>query len=311
MAPRPGLCEPDPAHCPAQSRPQSSPGEGPQAASAGGARRRRVRPLLCRLWLELKRPWRALKLFYSGASIEQSWAAIHRARATLFMLYPLAELNVQTRMLQGMLAESPDLASLLRSLTTYVSHNPPVAELRPQLRDTYEEMIEASDQAQRDARALRNTLLIASLALSAVILGIGLAHLLDPQIITLCGQYEHKDVCPVDTRPQHFDIFAVALAGMLGGLLSVVIPLATGERIKTPYRVFNFQLVLKTLAGAATALAGVLLVESTFISLIPVKDSVTIFGYAVFFGFSQQVVTGAVDRRADSLARQTPSVKDI
>lgn len=49
------------------------------------------------------------------------------------------------------------------------------------------------------------------------------------------------------------------MAGMLGGLLLIVIPLATGERIKTPYRVFNQQLVLKLLAGAASGLGGVVL----------------------------------------------------
>ena len=32
---------------------------------------------------------------------------------------------------------------------------------------------------------------------------------------------------------------------------------------------------------------------------------------AVVFGFAQQIVTGAVDRRANTLAKETPSVKGV
>jgi hypothetical protein len=298
---------------------RSSAGGTPQPGGGG------IDRLLRDLWLSLRRPrfggnspprrglWLALKRFYSGADIAQSWAALHRARAALYTLVPACELPVQTRQIQGMLAALPDLASLLRSLSAYLNQKTaqPICELRAQLRDAYEEMIEASDRSQRDARALRNSLLAASLALFAVVLGIGLAHVFDQQIIGLCAKEHGHRVCPLSGAPHSFDVFAVALAGMLGGLLSVVIPLATGERIKTPYRVFNQQLLLKTLAGAASALAGVLLIESEVIALVPLKSSATVIGYAVVFGFSQQIVTGAVDRRANSLARQTPSVKDL
>lgn len=99
--------------------------------------------------------------------------------------------------------------------------------------------------------------------------------------------------------------------GLLGGLLSIVIPLATGERIKTPYRVFNQQLVLKTLAGAATAVGGVLLLAGGVIETIKLESTAAILGYAVVLGFAQQIVTGAIDRRADALAKQTPTAKTV
>jgi len=146
----------------------------------------------------------------------------------------------------------------------------------------------------------------ASIGIFLVVVVLGVAHLLDTGIINLCTS---KHTCPLSGSPHPFDVFAVELAGMLGGLLSVVIPLATGERITTPYRVFNQQLVLKTLAGAATAVAGILLVEGALVSAIKLESTAAILGYAVFFGFAQQVVTGFVDRRADSLAKQTPSTK--
>lgn len=278
--------------------------------------RGRARSFLSRLWIQLRRPFNGLKLFYSGANIEQAWAGVHRARAALYLLYPASELGAQTAQLQEMLSQLPDLNALQRAFGTKVSHSASTTPHMPclppaELRDTYEEMIEASEGAQRDARALRNALMTASLAIFALVLGLGFAHAFDKQIIVLCADANHRRACPLTGSPHTFDVFAVELAGMLGGLLSVVIPLATGERIKTPYRVFNQQLILKTLAGAASAVAGVLLIESGLISGIALKSTVAILGYAVLFGFAQQIVTGAVDRRADSLAKQTPAVKDL
>ena len=125
-----------------------------------------------------------------------------------------------------------------------------------------------------------------------------IVHVLDKNIVWLCVTVNGGHVCPAGEGSSHpFDVFGVELAGMLGGILSVVIPVATGERIKAPYRVFNHQLLLKILAGAASGLAGVVLVESGFIPAFAVKSGTTIIGYAVFFGIAQQALTGVVDRR--------------
>ncbi len=140
---------------------------------------------------------------------------------------------------------------------------------------------------------------------------LGALHVVNTEIISLCSKPAGSatSFCPMGPGSERFDVFAVELAGMLGGLLSVVIPIATGEQINTPYRVFIQQLVLKTFAGAATALAGVVLVQSEFISAFKVTSDESILGYAVFFGIAQQAVTGAVDRRANALAKATPDVK--
>ena len=111
-------------------------------------------------------------------------------------------------------------------------------------------------------------MMIASLGIFIVAAILGFAHFLEPESVLLCT----SNTCPLGNSSKPMDVFVVELAGMLGGLLSVVIPLAGGERIMTPYRVFNQQLLLKVLAGAASAVGGVLLVGGGLISIVEIED---------------------------------------
>jgi hypothetical protein len=269
-----------------------------------------------------KRIWMELKLYYSGARIERTWSAIHRASANLYMLYEESELPAQARRLHALVAALPDLNSQLTSLTEILPELKIKAEnarqqvpagVRPMLRELYQEAMGVTESLQTEARVLRNALLAASGGLLLILLTLGVWHLLNKDIFSLCANAEKRaTVCPVgghSSRP--LDVFAIELAGMLGGVLSVVVPIATGERIKTPYRVFNLQLVLKVLTGAAAGLAGVLLIESGIVPALTTTSKAAIIGYAVFFGITQQALTGIIDRRASSLARETPTVKSV
>jgi hypothetical protein len=275
----------------------------------------------CRLPRRPMRWWYQLKLFYSGSRIEQAWLAVHRARAEIYLLYPDTELKAQTESLGVLLADLPETSTLRGGLTTALGHlgnkiesgtkAEPNAKVEPgvraELQRIYGHAIGVSNVLQREARVLRNNMMVASLGIFMVVLALGVAHLLDSEIVSLCS----SKVCPLASTDKPLDVFVVELAGMLGGLLSVVIPLASGERIMTPYRVFNQQLVLKTLAGAASAVGGVLLVGSEIITVVKFKTPAALLGYAVVFGFAQQIVTGAVDRRANTLAKETPTVKGV
>jgi hypothetical protein len=266
-----------------------------------------------------ERMWVSLKLFYSGARIEHAWRAIHRARAALYMLYPPYELTAQAESLPGLVSALPESSALLKSLTnilTKLKPEPvkPTLTIRAELREVYEQTAVTSEALQREARILRNALLTASAALLSVVVVLGGLHAVNTEVISVCAKnatHPSQPFCPMGHGSERFDVFAVELAGMLGGLLSVAIPIATGERINTPYRVFNQQLVLKTFAGAATALAGVMLIVSGLIPGFVFESDSAILGYAVFFGIAQQAVTGAVDRRANTLAEKTPDFKSV
>jgi hypothetical protein len=245
-------------------------------------------------------------------------------QAALYTLYPNEELTPQAEHVEAVIAELPEQAALLKSATKLASevagegngNAAPVTEPGTMLRGIYERATDVSGNLQREARGLRNALVVASFVTFLVLLALGVAHVIEKSIIELCvpkmgSVGSAKMACPIDGKPHPFDVFVVELAGMLGGLLSIIIPLATGERIKTPYRVFTQQLVFKLLAGAATAVGGVLLIESGVIATIKLETTTAILGYAVVLGFAQQIATGAIDRTADSLAKQTPTAKSV
>jgi hypothetical protein len=270
----------------------------------------------------MPRPLIALKRFYSGSDVEQAWRALHRVQAALYTMYPEDELTPQAEHVEAVIAELPEQAALLKLATKLVaqikpeagaSQPAPVTRPGTMLRGIYERTTDVSDNLQREARGLRNALVVASIVTFIVLVALGVADAIDKSIIDLCTTKtgSTKMACPIGKSPHPFGVFAIELVGMLGGLLSIIIPLATGERIKTPYRVFNQQLVFKLLAGAASALGGVLLIESGVIETIKLDSTTAILGYAVVLGFAQQIATGAIDRTADSLAKQTPTAKSV
>jgi len=277
--------------------------------------------------LSMPRPLIALKRFYSGSDVEQAWRALHRVQAALYTMYLPEELTPQAEHVEAVIAELPEQAALLKAATKLASEidgeanhkanangeSPSVTKPGTMLRGIYERAMDVSDNLQREARGLRNALVVASFVTLVLLLALGVAHAIDKSIIELCAPKTSSTsmACPIDGKPHPFDVFAVELAGMLGGLLSIIIPLATGERIKTPYRVFNQQLVFKLLAAAASAIGGVLLIESGVIETIKLDSTTAILGYAVVLGFAQQIATGAIDRTADSLAKQTPTAKSV
>jgi hypothetical protein len=265
-------------------------------------------------------PWTWLKRFYSGSDIEQAWRAIHRAQAALYVIYREPDLVPQAEHVEAVIAELPEQAELLKAVTNLISQiarpgsSAPTSPTHPgtTLRGIYERAIDVSDNLQVEARGLRNVMMVASGASFFVIVALGVAHGINREIIELCAHTaKGQEVCPLGRSAHPLDVFTIELAGMLGGLLSIVIPLATGERIKTPYRVFNQQLVLKLVVGAASALGGVILLVGGVIDTIKLESTTAILGYAVVLGFAQQIVTGAIDRRADSLAKQTPTAKSV
>ena len=89
---------------------------------------------------------------------------------------------------------------------------------------------------------------------------------------------------------------------MLGGLLSVAFGLGAVNVPPSRYNLRAAQAVLKPLTGAATALIGVLLVQSDIlIAPAETPSESLLLAYAAIFGFSQQLLTQFVDRRASEL----------
>ena len=161
-----------------------------------------------------------LKQYYSGASIERTWAAIHRAGAALYGLYEINDLTAQGTRLCALLAALPGQNSqsilLNEALTNLKSGNAAdKRQARSTLREIYQGAMGASDTLQMEARGLRNTLLVTSGALSLIIFILGFVHLFDSSMFSLCTTVEGagKPICPAGGSSAHgFDVFAIELA---------------------------------------------------------------------------------------------------
>jgi hypothetical protein len=87
--------------------------------------------------------------------------------------------------------------------------------------------------------------------------------------------------------------------GMLGGLLSVLLAVASLQTETGPYNLGHAQVALKAVAGAATGLAGVLLLQGGFFGSLGAETKIALLGYAVVFGLTQHLFTRWVDKHAE------------
>jgi len=101
----------------------------------------------------------------------------------------------------------------------------------------------------------------------------------------------------------------IELAAGLGGLISVIVFIQGLQTSRGPCNLAVAQAFLKFVAGAAIGLLGVLLVQHGVLDVLAPQDNNRVLSYAVLFGFAQQLVTQAVDRRAADVVAQTPGTR--
>lgn len=297
--------------------------KAPKAINAAKAREKNLRAVQLNLDTALvamtqRRPTRdRLKTFYSGAQIEQTWAAIQRASTSLYAVYEKHELPMQADKLHNLVEELPNLKPQILALGAAKQGlaSDPSADKRTTraiFREIHQQAMEETATLYRSSRALRNALLVSSVVLFTMAIALAIVHAFDPDIINVCGarSVEGGDLvlaCPTGHHSLGVDVLVLELAGMLGGMLSFVIPIATGENIRAPYRVFNYQLLFKTAVGATAAVAGVVVLESGLVPGFDIGTPAEVLGYAVIFGLGQQILTGMIDGRANRLGQETPS----
>jgi len=174
------------------------------------------------------------------------------------------------------------------------------------VRQAYQDAAIANGRKHANIRELRNRVAWTTGVLTAGLAIVAGWHALDPHFISMCGspQPPNNEIHCVNgsSAPQASDVAEVELVGALGGLLSIAFGL--GNTSVSPSRTNPrlAQWVLKPAAGAATALIGVLAVQSEV--LIAPAGQITeslLLVYAAVFGFSQQLLTQFVDKRASKL----------
>ncbi|GAA3108344.1 hypothetical protein [Streptosporangium carneum] len=253
-----------------------------------------------------------LRRWLTGHAIEGAWSNVNSATVMLYGVLPTAELC-------GRVAE---VVAIGRAYLP--SDDPRLVQLQARLaagdlgeddRPLMQSVLRAAYTAQAletgRVRSFRNLLLGGIVMLSLIVLGVVLVGAIWPNSVPMCGNQSvvpaqgllPAQICPTGgLRPGHGDVPLVALVGILGAALSAATSLSTRSELSTRYSLAVVQNLLKAPAGVATAVLGLLILNSGFVpGFSGLSSQPAILVWAMAFGYGQQIVTRFVDQRADTL----------
>jgi hypothetical protein len=256
---------------------------------------------------------RRLANWWRGALMEAAFTNLHAAQAEIIEVYDdaevLAEIPTAVARAQAALPRGD-----LRRPTVADLHALPPAVQRAQLRRCVADGYEASDQHYQRLRSFRNVILLATVAITLILMGTLATGTARPDFIPLCFPVaENPELlnCPTGTEvgsARVGDILIVALLGLLGGAFSAALSIRNLRGTSTPYDVPVALAVLKFPLGAFTAVVGLILLGGGFIPGLTNLDSQEqILAYALLFGFAQQLGAQLLDKQAQSLLNAVPS----
>lgn len=248
---------------------------------------------------------RGICAWWSGSAITTAWEAVHVAELALLSVEANEEVRVVAPRLLSWIERTMDKGTQREAHETALkSANPTRAQVRGALAD----VIEANGNRYANLRAFRNTLILIMLALLVAVVGISVWHGVNPHFLSLCTSSTDAttgkkvtECLGTEGSSDGADVAMVAALGALGGLLAIAFSFSESTVAPTRYDPKTWQAFLKPITGAATAVVAVLLLQSNLL-LKPVEQTQSMFlAYAVLFGFSQQLLTQFVDKRANSL----------
>ncbi|GHH72003.1 hypothetical protein GCM10017673_26400 [Streptosporangium violaceochromogenes] len=253
-----------------------------------------------------------LRRWLTGHAVEGAWSSLNSANVMLYGVLPTAELC----------ARGPEVVAIGRAYLP--GDDPRLAGLQARLaagdlgegdRPLMQSVLRAAYTAQAmetgRVRSFRNLLLGGVVMLSLVVLAVVGVGAIWPDAVPMCGDQAviqaqgllPARICPTGgRRPGHGDVPLVALVGVLGAALSTATSLSTRSELSTRYSLAVVQNLLKAPAGVATAVLGLLILNSGFVpGFTGLASQPAILVWAMAFGYGQQIVTRFVDQRADSL----------
>lgn len=263
-------------------------------------------------------PSQRLAQWWTGSAITAGWESVHTAEAEL--------VDVESE--DDVRAGLPHLASWLgqvmpsgeprkryeAELDSYMEASKPLD--RTTVRLIYKDVVKANNESKANLRAFRNLLTVVTAVLALVLAVLAVWHAINPEFVSLCSKSisgtSSATTCISGESPQGQDVLEVLLMGAIGGLLSLAVAFSGNtEAPPSRYNVRPQQAALKVVAGAATGLIGVLIIQSgVIVSPASQTSSEALFlVYAAVFGFSQQLFTKFVDKRAEALLGESEEKK--
>lgn len=207
-----------------------------------------------------------------------------------------------------------------------------VAEQRSTLVSAVRAASSAALREQLRVRSFTVVVVITTLVMAGLAIFLAVLGLRSPSTVPLCFQPERSGqtviVCPtaesalVDTaegsgpaRPDvddlvrvtagHGDLFIVELVGLIAAAVAAASAIRGIRGSSEPYGLPVALAALKLPTGAITAVLGLLLMRGQFVPGLSALDtSAQIIGWALIFGYAQQLFTRLVDQQAHTVLDQ-------
>lgn len=268
-----------------------------------------------------------------GASVERAWGAIDAANEALLRAAPDAYLLGQLPRIKHR-AQALGRDDLRRVELELVCPDAPVT---PVTREVVAAAFHASNGEERRTysrvRSFRNMLHLCGIVLTIAAVGLAVLGWTRPDLALLCFQPSGQAVCPTrvvatqsgnapvtgqpatlsptavearDERTRHaassLDVLFVEVIGLLAAALAAATALRRQQSTSTPFSVPLALAFLKLPSGALTAALGLLLMRADFVPGLSALDTpAQIIGWAIIFGYAQELFTRFVDQRAQTM----------
>jgi len=268
--------------------------------------------------------------WWGGRLIEAAYQNLHAAEALLAEIYDWEDLKAEipeavARVAQEINRDDPRRRAADALLVASPEAVRTLEATRATVRKTIEIGHAAGDRDHSRLRSFRNAILVAAALIGLLVIGFVAYVHYHPGEVPLCfaptpeGDNSALWVCPTGQFPLDVshtppggptapdDIFIVTLLGLLGGSFSAALAIRNLTGTSTPYDVPLALAALKAPLGALTAIGGLIALQGDFVPGLSELDSQgQILAYSLVFGYAQQILSGLIDRRAESILSSAP-----
>jgi hypothetical protein len=279
----------------AAARKRSAVVASPEARAQAGAARRALDAAELAAVPERRWFWR-IQHWWTGSALTRAWELVHLAEAEVVAISSTkSQAEMVPRLRSWLQLVLPSAGNLQRYEAEFDSWSGARVDAI-ELRKAYQAAIAANIEWHSNLRAFRNVLFYVASGLLLLLLVLAACHPVGRSILQLGAPDRSQG------SARQLSVPLVELVGAFGGLLSSTFLLAKVEKPPTRYNVLAPQIVLKAIAGAASALVGLMFLQSGLVVTPPQSPSeAVVLTYAVVFGYSQQLITQMIDRQSATL----------
>ncbi len=267
--------------------------------------------------------------WWGGRLIEAAYQNLHGAEAALAGLYDWDDLEAEApeaiaRVEAGLQRDDPRREAA-RALGNLDRGTMTLGEARAALTKAISVGHAAADHEHSRLRNFRNAVVVSSVVIGLLLVAFATYVGFHPEKVPLCFTPTNAEgapatwVCPTGEYPwdsktptihgptSKHDVLVILLLGVLGGALSAAVSIRGLTGASTPYDVPLALAALKLPFGALTALGTLIALQGDFVPGLSELDSQgQILAYALVFGYAQQLLSGLLDRKAQSLLEAAP-----